>query len=262
MTGSLSNGADMDAVFDFKVRLAPRPGAPEQLASTLTRNGIRGAAVSAGGVIDLAGLSRQLVDGGHVTTDPDNELVREFCLRSSGRFVPVYFANPHRPAQEYADRAAGFRGLEISPAVHGVPLTDPRVGELVRIAGHARHSVYVVCLIRPGCGVADLAALARAHPGTVFVLGHAGTGNIDFYAVDLIADLPNVLLETSGGYTSVLSAALDRLGPERLLFGSEYPLQDPRVELAKFRAVDVTPQAWALVGRRNAHRVLGLEELA
>ena len=34
---------------------------------------------------------------------------------------------------------------------------------------------------------------------------------IDFYAVDLIADLPNVLLETSGGYTSVLSAALDRL---------------------------------------------------
>lgn len=256
----MRDGQPTDTIFDFKVRLAPRPGAPEKLASTLSRNGIHGAAISAGGVIDLPRLSRQLVEGGHVTADPDNELVRDFCLRSSGRFVPVYFANPHRPAQEYADQASGYRGLEISPAVHGVPLTDPRVTDLVRVASAARHSVYVVCLIRPGCGVTDLAALAGAHPGTEFVLGHAGTGNIDLYALDLIADLPNVLLETSGGYTSVLSAALDRLGPARLLFGSEYPLQDPLVELAKFRAVGIPPEAWALVGRQNAHRVLGLEE--
>ena len=150
----MSDQQPTDTIFDFKVRLASRPGAPEKLASTLTRNGIHGAAVSAGGVIDLARLSRQLVEGGHVTADPDNNLVRDFCRRSSGRFVPVYFANPHRAAQEYADQASGYRALEISPAVHGVPLTDPRVTDLVRVATAARHSVYVVCLdpARMRCG--------------------------------------------------------------------------------------------------------------
>ncbi|GAB3174262.1 hypothetical protein GCM10027059_46210 [Myceligenerans halotolerans] len=252
----------MHALFDFKVRLAPRPGAAEKLTETLAASGIGRAAVSAGGVVDLPTLSRQLVEGGHVTTDPDNDEVLAFCRRSAERFVPFYFANPHRPPGEYARRAAEFRGCEISPAVHGVPLTDPRVAALVRVAARARHPVYVVCLIRPGCGVADLVALARAHPDATFVLGHAGTGNIDLHALELVADVPNVLVETSGGYTSVLSAALRRLGPERLLFGSEYPLQHPQVELAKFRAVGITPDAWELVGRRNAHRVLGLEELS
>ena len=205
----------------------------------------------------LLELSRQLVTGEHVQADADNENVLAACASSGGRLVPVYFANPHRPVADYRERAGDFRGLEISPAVHGVPLGDDRVTGLVAAAADAGHSVYVVCLSRDGCQVADLVQLARRFPAVTFVLGHTGIGNIDYYAVELIAPEPNIVVETSGGYTTVLSAALDRLGPSRVVFGTEFPLQDPAVELAKYQALGLPDTAWRQVAWDNASRLVG-----
>jgi predicted TIM-barrel fold metal-dependent hydrolase len=243
-------------VFDFHVRLAPRPGAVDRLLSTLDECEIDRAAVAAGGTIDLRRLSRQLVEGGHVETDADNEAVLAAAAASEGRLVPFWFANPYRPATEYADGGPRFRGLEISPAVHGVPLTDPRTADLVAVAEQLRHPVYVVCITRPGCEVADLVSLARHHPRVRFVLGHSGVGNIDYYAVDLVAPVPNVWFETSGGYSGVLRDAIDTLGAQRVLFGSEFPLQHPDVELAKYRAAGVGPREWEMTAWTNAIHLL------
>jgi predicted TIM-barrel fold metal-dependent hydrolase len=91
------------------------------------------------------------------------------------------------------------------------------------------------------------------------VLGHSGIGNLDFYAIDLIRPEPTIVLETSGGYTCVAEAALSRLGPGRVVFGSEYPLQHPAVELAKFQALRLPPEQWRQVAWDNAHRLLGEE---
>lgn len=243
-------------VLDFHVRLAPRPGARQRLLSTLDECGLARAVVCAGGTIDLDRLSRQLIDGGHVETDADNDAVRDACEGTDGRLVPFFFANPHRSPRAYRSRAAEFRGLEISPAVHGVGLSDPRVGDLVAVAAEFDHPVYVVCLDRPGSGVADLVDLARRFPTVSLVLGHSGIGNIDFYAVTLIQDEPNILLETSGGYTCVAEAALNRLGAGRVVFGSEYPLQHPTVELTKFQTLRIPPEQWRRIAWDNARRLL------
>jgi predicted TIM-barrel fold metal-dependent hydrolase len=244
-------------VLDFHVRLVPRPHAREQLLAALDECGLERAVVCAGGTIDLDQLSRQLILGGYVETDADNDAVLSVCAGTDGRLVPFFFANPHRQAALYRNRAAEFRGLEISPAVHGVSLGDPRVSALVDVAAAVGHPVYTVCLDRPGAGVADLVALARRFTEVSFVLGHSGIGNIDFYALALIEDEANILLETSGGYTSVAQAALRRLGADRVVFGSEYPLQHPAVELAKFEALRLAPEQWQRVAWENAHRLLG-----
>jgi predicted TIM-barrel fold metal-dependent hydrolase len=247
-------------VLDFHVRLAPWTGARERLLAALDDCGMDRAVVCAGGTIDLDRLSRQLIEGGHVETDADNDAVLAACEDTDGRLVPFFFANPHRSPASYRDRAAEFRGLEVSPAVHGVGLADPRVAALVDVAAAFGHPVYVVCLARPGAGVADLVALARRFPQVDFVLGHSGIGNIDFYALALIEYEPNVFLETSGGYTCVVEAALRRLGADRVLFGSEYPLQYPTVELAKFRALGIPAELWQRIAWDNAHRLLGEEK--
>jgi predicted TIM-barrel fold metal-dependent hydrolase len=243
-------------VFDFHTRLSARQGDLDRLLTTLDSCRIDRAAVSAGGTIDLGRLSRQLVEGGYVDTDPDNDAVLRACAASGGRLVPFFFANPRRGAEHYRERAGEFRGLEVSPAVHGVELTDRRTAELVSVAGDFEHPVYVVCLGRPGSGVADLAGLADLFADVTFVLGHSGVGNIDFYGVELVASRPNIVLETSGGYTSVLRAALDRLTPSRVLFGTEFPLQHPSVELAKFAALNLPADQWRQVAWDNAIRLL------
>ncbi|MEU6219984.1 amidohydrolase family protein [Streptomyces sp. NPDC047022] len=248
-----------ETILDFHARLAPRPGALDLLLADMKRAGVQRAAVAAGGVIDLDVLAGQVVEGGHSEADPDNDLVLDACARSDGQLIPFFFANPHRPVGHYRGRAAEFRALELSPAVHGVGLDDPRTTRLVEVAAEFGHPVYTVCLTRPGAGVADLVRLAGAFPGTHFVLGHCGVSLIDTHALGLVADLPNILVETSGGYTHLVRLAVSRLGADRLLFAAEHPLQPPAVELAKFRALNLDPETWRRIAWENAHRILGEE---
>lgn len=247
------------SVFDFHVRLAPGQQPLDRLYTAMDGNGITRAAVAAGGVLPPAVLSRQLVDSTYSDVDPDNDAVLAACQSSRGRLVPVYFANPHRSVEVYRKRQHEFRGLELSPAVHGFPLTDWTTAEFVTAAGEAGHSVYVVCLIRAGCGVADLAALAARFPTVRFVLGHGGASSIDFHAVTLIEPHHNIYFESSGTYSSVLAFALLRLGARRVLFGSEHPLQHPSVELAKLAVLRLNPGDLEQIRWRNAHRLLGEE---
>jgi len=244
-------------IFDFHARLTPRPGAAADLLSTMDSCGIARAAVAAGGVVELERLAAQITGGGHTEAGADNAGVLDACAGSRGRLVPFHFANPHHGLDEYRRQAGRYRGLELSPAVHGVGFDDPRTLDLVTVAARVHHPVYAVCLARPGMGTADLVRLARRFPTVTFVFGHCGSIGIDVHAVALIAPVTNIVAETSGCFTVVARAALDRLGPERVLFGTEYPLQHPSVELAKFGALDLDHETWRSVAWRNAHRVLG-----
>ncbi|CAM5686972.1 amidohydrolase family protein [Streptomyces aurantiogriseus] len=244
-------------IFDAHAHLAPGEGAADRLLRVMDSCGIDRAVVVAGGVVDPDLLSRQIIEGGAVDRDADNEAVRGACDTSGGRLVPFFFANPHRGGADYRAEGRRFAGLKLAPSVHGVPLGDPRHAELAAIAQEFGHGVYLHCVARPGFGVADLVELARAFPAVTFVLGHAGVGDMDLYGIDLIKPVPTILFETSGGYSAVVRAALDRLGPERVLLGTEYPLQHPGVELAKYRALNLTDREWHLVAWENTRRLTG-----
>ncbi len=246
-------------VFDFHVRLAAGLRALARLVGALDAGGITRAAVCAGGVVDLDRLSAQLVDGGHVEADADNEAVFAACAGSGGRLVPFWFANPHAGPDPYRRRAHLFRGLELSPAVHGTGFRDPATEALVRIAADAGHPVYTVCTGRPGTRAADLVWLAGRYPTVPFVFGHCGFTGIDTDGINRIALCANVFVETSGCWCVAVRRAVQRLGADRVVFGTEYPLQEPSVELAKLAALGLAAADREKVAWRNAHRLLGEE---
>ncbi|MCY9786957.1 amidohydrolase family protein [Nocardiopsis sp. EMB25] len=246
-------------VFDAHAHLAPGAEATDRLLTTMDGCGIDRAVVVAGGTIDPLRLSRQIIEGGGSTEDVDNDAVLAGCERSGGRLVPFFFANPHSGPDAYREAGAGFRGLKLAPGVHGVRISDPRTHALVGVAKDLGHPVYLHCLARAGFGVTDLVDLAAREPDVTFVLGHAGVGDMDLYGIESIRPRPNILFETSGGYSAVVAAALRRLGPERVLFGSEYPLQHPEVELVKYRLLGLEEPAWRRVTWTNARLLVGEE---
>jgi predicted TIM-barrel fold metal-dependent hydrolase len=247
----------MTGVFDFHARLVPG-GGPRLLAAMDTA-GIDRAAVSAGGLIGLDELSVRITYGGRSEASADNARVAEECERSAGRLLPFYFADPRRDVSAYRKEAEHFRGLEVSPAVHGFRLDEPAVAELVLIAAAVRHPVYVVTTGRPGCRPADLARLAFEFPQATFVWGHCGHTGLEIAGLAELAPVPNVVAELSGCLTVTARTAVERLGAGRVVFGTEFPLQHPAVELAKCAALGLEPADRDRLLWTNACRLLGEE---
>ncbi|HVZ85869.1 MAG TPA: amidohydrolase family protein [Polyangia bacterium] len=130
----------------------------------------------------------------------------------------------------------------------------------------------------------DCAALARACPETAFVLDHAGKPDVrrgarDPWRADLarLAELPNVVCKLSGLVTEADPATwtvealrpyvahlLSCFGPERLLFGSDWPVvklaADYRRWLAAARALlaPLPDGARAAIFSDNARRIYRL----
>jgi len=242
-------------LFDFHARLVP--GGGDRLLRAMDAAGIDRAAVSAGGVIGLDALSVQITHGGRAETPVDNAAVADRCERSGGRLLPFYFADPRRDVDAYRKEAELFRGLEISPAVHGFRLDEPAVAELLLIAAAMRHPVYVVTTGRAGCRPADLARLAFEFPQATLVWGHCGHTGLEIAGLAELAPRANVTAELSGCLTVTARTAIERLGIERVLFGTEFPLQHPAVELAKCAALGLEPADRERLLWSNACRLLG-----
>ena len=85
---------------------------------------------------------------------------------------------------------------------------------------------------------ADLARLAERHADVHFILAHIGGGGDYAHTFAAVADVPNVLLDVSGSGVDrgMLDAALDAVGPRRLLWGADVTLE---TGLAKLRALEV-----------------------
>ena len=104
---------------------------------------------------------------------------------------------------------------------------------------------------------ADLARLAVRHPRTSFILAHIGGGGDYMHTFAAIRDVPNVYPDLSGSGVDrgMLDAAIDALGPGRLLWGSDLTMC---TGLAKLRALDVlglSPDALEGIRWRNAARI-------
>ena len=73
---------------------------------------------------------------------------------------------------------------------------------------------------------ADVAALAGRHPHTRIIMAHmTGVGR---RGVQDVEDLPNVYVDTSGGWydSEMAEYAVRHMGEDRVLYGSDYPGRD------------------------------------
>ena len=183
----------------------------------------------------------------------DADSVAVAVLRHPSRFVGFFMVDPCRDdAVSYATRALdeGLRTMCLFPAMHRYSLYDDKVATLFELAA-ARNSDGVAMFVH--CGVLSvgvrkklglpsafdiafgnpthLHALALKYPTVPLIVPHFGAGLLR--EALMLADLcPNVYLDTSSSnswikYTpgltleQVFQSALNVVGPDRLLFGSD-----------------------------------------
>lgn len=196
-----------------------------------------------------AGIARTVLFAAlHTDYGRANEEVARIVSRRPGQFYGFAFVHPRRDAGRVAalvGRAAeqwGFCGIK----VHGKDAHATR--EVAEVARRWR-----LPLLWDVVGEVERAGLlAGEYPDVNLILPHLGSFGDDWRAhqatIDLMLRLPNVYTDSSGVKRfDYLVQLIRRVGPERLLFGSDGPWLHPGVELAKITALGLPPAAQAAV---------------
>jgi len=101
--------------------------------------------------------------------------------------------------------------------------------------------------------------MIRQNPDVTFILGHMGSLSFVLDAIEIASRHQNVYLETSGMPSSaMLQRAATECGPQRLLFGSDYPFWHPEVERARIESAGLEPGVERMVLGENAARLFRL----
>ena len=213
------------------------PGSPEDLADRWAQE------------LDRRSVSRAVL----IASVPGDEAsVGRAVARHRTRFVGFAMIDPTATDSgartDAALRDHDIRGICLFPAMQRYSLHDPRVAEIVSIAGrYAGTAVFVHCGalsvgVRKKLGLPsrfdvsygnplDVHALAAAHPDVPFIIPHFGAGLLR--EALMLADVcANVYLDTSSSnrwtayhpsltLAGVFRQALAIAGPDRILFGSD-----------------------------------------
>lgn len=107
--------------------------------------------------------------------------------------------------------------------------------------------------------VAEL--LATEYPDVSFIIPHLGSFSDDWKAqlalIDHLVRHPNIYTDTAGVRRfDLLKQAVERAGAKKILFGSDGPWLHPGIELAKVRALGLTPSDERLVLGGNLLRLI------
>jgi uncharacterized protein len=197
-----------------------------------------------------------------------NDAVAEAVALGDGRLTGVARVDPLLGDDACAEleRALGrlgLRGLFLHPWEETFRIADPCVVPIVETA--CRHSVPVIVAAGyPWLSEAlQVAALALRFPDVTFVatnglqLNISGLGQVD--AELALAGAKNLLVQTAGVYREdFLEGVVRRFGAERLVYASNYPLLDPRLEVRRVQWAAFGDAEQAAVLGGNAARVFGL----
>lgn len=164
---------------------------------------------------------------------------------------------------------AVFVGLKIHPVMNGFPADDPRVDPYFDLAAERGIPVAFHC-DAPGtdAGPERIVAAAARHPEVPVILYHMGFKKTHGPAIDTVAEAleagkANLYLGTAQADPAAVVGAVERLGAERIVFGTDavyygaehYARYEPMVEALR-QALATEDLALVLGG--NARRLFGL----
>lgn len=192
------------------------------------------------------------------------ELIAEACGQYPGRLYGFIRLHPWYREQslellDHAVNESGFRGLKLHPVSSLAHPSGEDTIALIRKAGELGVPTLFHCGDEPMTTPLSIAPAAVACPDSLIILGHMGGYFHVDEAIDVAERHPNIVLETSAmPYPAKIREAVERIGAERVIFGSDGPVSSPVLEREKVMIAGLTPENAALVLGDNAAKLLAL----
>jgi predicted TIM-barrel fold metal-dependent hydrolase len=222
---------------------------------------------------DEAGIAYSVVMP-KTEVDPDNERLARDIGRQS-RLLGCALINPHHVTAveevRHVTADLGFRGIKLMAAIHRYELDDePLVRPVVEAAADA--GVVVSIHSGPGeCHPVRIGTVAGWIPNTPVIMDHMGLPDHLPQGVAQARAHPNLLLGTTilrfhrrwgSDPNSVvpeeIRSAVEALGPERIVFGSNYPEYRPLQVVGALQRLQLGERAEQLIFGGNLARIYAL----
>jgi predicted TIM-barrel fold metal-dependent hydrolase len=206
---------------------------------------------------------------GAVLTSTDlrkNSSVIEFIAKSARRrywFFPWVNPAVNDDLTFVAEHREKIHGLKLHPSCDRVKVTDKRVEPFIGFARDEGLPVMVHCgRWQEMSSYSLVLEVAARYPDVDFILSHMGgdTPELEMATIDAIKKgrLANAYLGTEGvrEYWAV-QRAVDELGAEKVIFGSDFPLGHPKMYMGVIDALKISDQQRGLVLGGNILRLVG-----
>ena len=207
--------------------------------------------------------------------DPDNDGLLE---RTAGHpnLLPCVMMDPHKGElgvarlKEYVAR--GARGMKLMGAIHKFEVDDPMVFPFV----DAAQELGIVVSIHTGvenCSADRASAIAGRIPEAAVILDHMGFPDHFDEAMAVCMRHKNVYMGTTilrfhkrwannpeEAVPVEVRTAVEKLGPERVVFGSNLPEYRPIQVKRAIRRLELRSEAERLIFGENLARIYGMSD--
>lgn len=207
--------------------------------------------------IEHSGLS--ILNG--VTCKELNDKTLEAVRRYPDRIIGYAYINPREEnAIDEVHRCLqteGFRGVKFHSWKHGYfPDNNNALDGIIDAIAQYNVPILTHTGTPPLSLPQQWAAVAERHPDVTFVFAHVGYLDYGYGCVECAKKLKNVMVGTSGQVEiPIMQKAIDELGSDRILFGSDWPYKFVKSEIVKFEAYDLSEEDRNKIFYENAKKL-------
>lgn len=194
-----------------------------------------------------------------------NSLTKEAIDLNPERFTGLVRVNPHDPeSPEIIVKAVndwGFKGVKLNPLFDNFLPDSKVVNSVMDKAAKLNIPVLIHSGHPPWSLPWSFERLAERYPNVTIVMAHMGHGHIVYInaALDVAETYSNIVVDTAGmTMQSKIKEAVNRLGVERIMYGSDTPLGHPGWEIPKVRVADLSDEQLFHVLYKNALKIYNM----
>jgi len=215
-------------------------------------------------LMDEAGIAKSIIMtyGDAPDVEGSLEYIAEVVQKYPDRLIGYARMNPERGEKAHrlfikAMEEYGFKGLKLHPVGTLCHPAGPETIEIIRLASRYCAPVLFHCGDEELTLPLQIAQAAEECPEATIILGHAGGYFHWRDAIRVAERYENILLDTSAlPYPEVIRQAVERIGSSRVLYASDGPGCDPRIEVHKVQMAGLAADDERAVFCRSVQAVL------
>lgn len=219
--------------------------------------------------MDRVGI-RCCISAAHAGITTDYRLGNDHVLAAMrdfpGRFLGYCCVNPNYSAEEMLAELqrcfdAGMTAIKFHPGLHTYPVDGDGYRPAWEFANERGLCVLTHTDLSANSGVAQTAKCAQAHPNAKVLFGHSGFGYKGAQAcIEVAKSTTNTFFDiaASTNELGLLEMLVDGIGADRMLFATDLPFIDCRMQVGRIAFSALDDDKMRLVLADNARKLFGV----